>query len=334
MDHFTARPSGWEIANRSWGSVKAAFGAMPLLFLSAMLLGVLNDVFVTYQYNRNGQLLPQGTPQKRTFVSRSYAGYIGDSFRVNRELTLNYGLRYENFRPPYEANGLQVDTTVPLDQYLGERNGLQWQGVAANQMPNFTLSYALNGPVNGKPSWWSPDNLNLAPRFGLAYAPTDHKGLLGKLFGKSGAFRVGGALAYDQFGNDLIANFDQFGSLGLSDPTNFPDSYSFSTSPRFTGVYPSLPPAATGGFPYTPPPIAAITGTFLGISPGLKTPYSMIFNASFSRDLPGNVTLEIGYVGRFSRRLLMEGDVYTPLENYRDPASGVTWQQKDRKSVV
>src|SRR6516225_5017032 len=30
---------------------------------SAMLLGVLNDVFVTYQYNRSGQLLPQGTPQ-------------------------------------------------------------------------------------------------------------------------------------------------------------------------------------------------------------------------------------------------------------------------------
>src|SRR5258708_38889654 len=23
----------------------------------------------------------------------------------------------------------------------------------------------------------------------------------------------------------------------------------------------------------------------------------------------------------------MEGDVYTPLENYKDPASGVTWQQ-------
>ena len=50
---------------------------------SAMLLGMLNDVFVTYQYNRNGQLLPQGTPQQRTFVERAYAGYIGDSFRVN-----------------------------------------------------------------------------------------------------------------------------------------------------------------------------------------------------------------------------------------------------------
>ena len=37
--------------------------------------------------------------------------------------------------------------------------------------------------------------------------------------------------------------------------------------------------------------------------------------------------MEVGYMGRLSRRLLMQGDVYTPLENYKDPASGVTWQQ-------
>ncbi len=294
---------------------------------SATLLGILNDVFVTYQYKRNGELLPQGTPQARSFVEHAYAGYIGDAWRVSRELTLNFGLRYENFRPPYEANGLQVDTTVPLNQYLAERNGLQSQGVPANQMPDFTLSYALNGPVNGKSSWWSPDNANFAPRFGLAYAPTDRGGLIGKLFGKTGAFRVGGALAYDQFGNDLVVNYDQYGSLGLSNPTNFPDSYSFSTSPRFTGTYPALPAAPAGGFPYTPPAIAAITGTFLGISPDLKTPYSIILNADYSRELPGKITMEVGYVGRLSRRLLMQGDVYTPLENYKDPGSGVTWQQ-------
>ena len=138
---------------------------------SATLLGILNDVFVTYQYTKSGQVLPQGTPQQRSFIEHTYAGYIGDAWRVSRELTINFGLRYENFRPPYEANGLQVDTTVPLDQYLAQRNGLQSLGVPANQMSDFTLSYALNGPVNGKPSWWSPDNANFAPRFGLAYAP-------------------------------------------------------------------------------------------------------------------------------------------------------------------
>ena len=294
---------------------------------SAMLLGILNDVFVTYQYNRNGQLSPIGTPQQRTFVSRSYSGYVADTWRVTRELTINAGLRYENFRPPYEANGLQVDPTVPLNQFFAERNGLQALGVPANQMPNFTLSYGLNGPVNGKQSWWDPNNLNFAPRFGLAYAPNGRDGWIGKLFGKNGAFRIGGALTYDQFGNDLITTFDQFGSLGLTNPTNFPDSYSFTTSPRFNGAFPALPPAAAGGFPYTPPPIAAITGTFLGISPDLKTPYSIALNASFARELPGRLTMEVGYLGRLSRQLLMQGDVYTPLENYKDPGSGVTWQQ-------
>ena len=294
---------------------------------SAMLLGLLNDEFVTYQYTKNGQVLPQGTVQQRSFIAHSYAGYIGDSFRVRRDLTLTFGLRYENYRPPYEANGLQVAPTVGLNQFFAERNGLQAQGVPANQMPDFTLQYALNGPANGKESWWTPDNNNFAPRFALAYAPADHGGWIGKLFGKNGAFRVGGALAYDQFGNDIIANYDQFGSLGLSEPSFLPDSFSFSTSPRFTGTFPALPPAAPGGFPFTPPSVAAITGTFMGISPNLRTPYSMILNASFSRELPGKMTMEVGYMGRLSRKLLMQGDVFTPLENFKDPKSGITWQQ-------
>jgi len=294
---------------------------------AASLLGILNDVFVTYQYNKNGQVLPQGTPQQRSFVAHGYAGYIADSYRLSHQLTLTLGLRYENFRPPYEANGLQVDTTVPLNQFFAQRNALQAQGIPANQMSDFTLSYALNGPVNGKPSWWNPDNANFAPRVALAYSPGDHGGWLKKVFGSNGAFRAGAAIAYDQFGEDLIVNYDQFGSLGLSNPTNFPDSYSFTTSPRFNGTFPALPAAAPGGFPYTPPAIAAITGTFLGISQDLKTPYSYVLNASYSRQLPGKLTMEIGYMGRLSHRLLMQGDVYTPLENYKDPASGVTWQQ-------
>ncbi len=294
---------------------------------SAALLGILNDVFVTYQYNKTGQVLPVGTAQRRSFVEHAYAGYVGDAFRINRELTLTVGLRYENARPPYEANGLQVAPTVPLNVFFAQRNGLQSQGVPANQMPDFTLSYALNGPANGKPSWWKPDNANFGPRLALAYAPADRGGLIGKIFGKSGALRLGGAMAYDQFGQDMIVNYDQLGSLGLSDPTNFPNSYSFTTSPRFNGTFPALPPSAAGGFPFTPPAIAAITGNFLGISPDLKTPYSIVLNANFSRQLPGKVTMEIGYMGRLSRRLLMEGDVYTPLEKFKDPKSGITWQQ-------
>jgi hypothetical protein len=291
------------------------------------LFGLVNDDFHTDQFNRKGLPLPQGTPQVRSFKERDYALYAGDTWRVTRELTVSVGLRWENFRPPYEANGLQVAPTVPLNQYFAERNALQAQGIPQNAMPNATLSWALNGPANGAATWWKPDNHNFAPRVGLAYAPADRGGWLGKVFGKTGALRAGGGVVYDRFGSDLITQYDQFGSIGLATASNFDDSYSFSTSPRYNGFAPVLNPPPAETFPVTPPNIAAIAGEFMGISPELKPPYSYVINASFAREIPGKLTLEMGYTGRLSHRLLMEGDVYTPLEYFRDPKSGVTWEQ-------
>jgi len=69
----------------------------------------------------------------------------------------------------------------------------------------------------------------------------------------------------------------------------------------------------------------------MGISPDLKPPYSYVVNASFAREIPGKMTVEIGYTGRLAHRLLMEGDVYTPLEYFKDPKSGVTWEQNNAK---
>lgn len=291
------------------------------------ILGIVNDNFHTDFFGKTGSPLPQGTLEMRTFAERDYAAYVGDTYRVTRALTLNFGLRYENFRPPYESHGLQVTSTFPLTSYFAQRNYLQSQGVPQNAMPNAILQWGLNGPVNGKPTWWSPYNKAFAPRFGLAYAPADHGGIIGKIFGKTGVFRAGAGMAYDRFGSDLITQYDQYGSIGLATQSNFPDSYSFSTSPRFTGGAPGVPPNAAESFPFTPPNIAAITGAFEGIAPNLRPPYSYLLNASFAREIPGKMIIEFGYTGRLSHRLLMEGDVYTPLEYFKDPKSGVTWEQ-------
>jgi len=128
-----------------------------------VVLGLVNDNFHTDLFDRQGNYLAAGTPQVRSFIEHDYSFYLGDTFRVTHSLTLNYGLRYENFRPPYESHGLQVTSTVPLTKYFAERNALQAQGIPQNQMPNATLQWALNGPVNGKPTWWGPSNLNFAP---------------------------------------------------------------------------------------------------------------------------------------------------------------------------
>jgi hypothetical protein len=60
---------------------------------SAMLLGVLNDVFVTYQYSKSGQVLPQGTPQQRSFIEHTYAGCGLRGGRMAREPRANHQLR-------------------------------------------------------------------------------------------------------------------------------------------------------------------------------------------------------------------------------------------------
>src|SRR6266404_1001922 len=95
---------------------------------------------------------------------------------------------------------------------------------------------------------------------------------------------------FDRSGNPL--------ALGAPNKENLPDSYSFSTSARYTGAAPTLPTLSKETFPYAPPQIAAIAGDFEGISPNLRPPYAYVLNASFAREIPGGMTIEVGYAGR------------------------------------
>ncbi len=210
-----------------------------------VVLGLVNDDFHTDLFDRKGNYLAAGTPQVRSFIEHDFSLYAGDTFRITHSLTLNFGLRYENFRPPYEVTRTASHPhRSARRKYFAERNSLQAQGIPQNQMPNAHLQWDLNGPANGKPTWWGPSNLNFAPRIGIAYAPSKTEGLLGKIFGRQGAFRVGAAMVYDRFGSDLITQYDQYGSIGMATSGNFPTSYSFTTSPRYTGAAPVLTPPA------------------------------------------------------------------------------------------
>ncbi len=53
----------------------------------------------------------------------------------------------------------------------------------------------------------------------------------------------------------------------------------------------------------------------------------MITNVSLSHQFNHGFTLDVGYVGRFSRQLLAQQDINTPLLFFKDPASGITLAQ-------
>ena len=248
---------------------------------------------------------------------------------MSRELTLNFGLRYENFRPPYEANGLQVDTTVPLESIFRAAQRLAAAGRPGESDVRLHAQLCAERAGERETVLVESRTTRISRRASDSpMRPADHGGLVGKLFGKNGRVPRRRCLAYDQFGNDLIVQLRSVrlaGSLQSDQFSRFLQLHHVAAFHRHVSRRCRRPPPAD--FPYTPPAIAAITGTFLGISPDLKTPYSIMLNADYSRELPGKVTMEVGYMGRLSRRLLMEGDVYTPLENYKDPGSGITWQQ-------
>ena len=93
-----------------------------------------------------------------------YEGFVMDSWRFRKDLTFTYGLRYSNASTPWETNGTEVVTTVPLQQYFAERVAAANSGTPAYAIPDASLTYTLGGPANGKPGWYDRANLNLGPR--------------------------------------------------------------------------------------------------------------------------------------------------------------------------
>src|SRR5215470_9590957 len=82
-----------------------------------------------------------GATGPRHFQQEYYIAYAQDEWRANPKLTLNYGLRYDYYAVPREANGLQVkfniDTGVidpPSTQIL--------QSTKTNFQPRIGVSYA------------------------------------------------------------------------------------------------------------------------------------------------------------------------------------------------
>jgi hypothetical protein len=283
------------------------------------LLGIISGGSMNYAYDKTGTALPIGTPTKRNFATNEYAFYIGDSWRAKPYLTLTGGVRYENNSPPWETNGLQVAPTIPLQTYWAQRLGGSALGIPS-YLTTPTESYDLIGPANGKPSWFNRQNALFAPRLAFAYSPQGESWAT-KILGTGGVFRGGATIAYDRFGSDMIVQFDNQNSFGLTE-NDILGSFNFTSANRYTTGLPALPTASPHTFPFTPPNVAAVCCTYLGIQSDLKTPYAYMVNASVARPLPGGMTFEIGYQGRFSHSLLMQIDQGGVNWNFKDPAFG------------
>lgn len=291
------------------------------------LFGIVNSYGGTYNFGRDGKAIPFGQPISRVFNSKEYEFYVQDTFKVRRDLTVVYGVRYGIYANPYEANGVQVNPTVGLDQYFANRAGGQALGIPSYANPLASLTYALSGPVNGKSGYYGADKNNFAPRLAIAWAP-EGDNLATLILGKGSVIRVGAGVLYDRYGSQMAVAFAGSGSPGLATQVSQPLNTNFTTSVRYNGSnLPSLPAPPAGGVPFTPPTIVGGFTSFTGVNPSLVAPYSIPLNLSYTRPLKKNLVVEVGYIGRLSRKGLLRQDYSQPLTNFKDLKSGQTWTQ-------
>jgi Carboxypeptidase regulatory-like domain len=297
------------------------------------LLGRYSGVTSNFNYSKDGTAFPNGTGKNRDYNYDEFELYFQDSWKVRSDLTITAGLRWDYHTVPYEVNGYQSVPSVNEPAYFSARQANALNGVSGVNATPFQ-TYNLGGPANNAAGYYNPDYKDFGPRIALAYNPGFRDGLLASIFGdRKSTIRVGGAILYDRIAGGASFGLDQNTFLFDSQANN--PFGNLATDPRFTG-YNSLPssgflPAPPG---VTPPVTPNVTSTgfpygllnggfpsFFQFNTNTKTPYAIVMNMGFQRELPGNFLLEANYVGRLGRRLLAVGDAAT-ITNFKDPASG------------
>jgi hypothetical protein len=318
-------------------------------FPAAGLAGIVTSANPTFNQDKKGNLFAPGALIPRHFKAWEAELYAQDAWRVTPNLVLTAGLRYSLLQPPYEANGNQAAPTISMGNFFAQRARAMSQGQAYSPGQNAAqqltgglppVTFDISGQANGKKPYWNWDYRDLAPRFAIAYSPHWDSGWRRSVFGSAGksSIRAGYGLYFDHFGEGIVNTFDRNGAFGLTTTESNPFAVQHADCAyRFTGLF-DLPPQqpfctqplngqAPGKFPVTPPLGVNAPGGFAiywGMDDKLKTPYSHVFNFSFTRDLGRSFSFEASYVGRLGRHLLQETDLALP-EDIVDPKTRVDY---------
>jgi len=300
------------------------------------MLGPISQVTAYYNFDKTGATATEGDPVDRKFAVNEYELYVQDKWRLKPSFTLTLGARYYIGSPPWETNGNQVTPTPSLGDWFSCRQ----RAMLAGQPTDATCGLIhtdLGGPANHRSGYYDYDYKNISPRVAFAWNPRFKDGLLHSVFGEGKtSVRAGYSMVYDRIGNGLATSFDQIGSFGLSTSidSNFGgcgighEGSSSGPCVRFSGnsdtaaaKAQSLVASPGGGFPALPP--QGLLTVNAGLDNRIKTPYAHTIDLSVGRELPGDMTFEVAYVGRLAHRLSLIRDYAMPAD-LKDPASGVS----------
>ena len=342
FDSATTNPSGYASGGVVVSDPVAAYLSNPPYNLPVLvtpanvqnvgtaLIGRFSGYAANFIFARDGSLQPVGTPSARTFATQDYDMYLQDSWKMTRNLTITYGLRYGLSRPVYESGGFEVKPTIPMSTYLQAREQSANGGIPFNA----PVIMDLSGPANGRSSMYPWDLTDFQPRGAFAWSPSFENGFLHRVFGDAtkSVIRGGFSIVSDYFGEALATFFDLNNTLGFSASDSIPvNTYNVTTrpAPAFTGfgqnirTFPNLTIPSGVSFPEQQPVNMGerIENT---LDSALTTPKEYVWNFTIERQMRAGLTLQLAYIGRMGRHLLAQRDVMA-MNDLVDPKSGMDW---------
>ena len=242
---------------------------------------------------KNPTYIP-GEPVQRTWRQHEYVGYFKDDWKVNRSITLNLGLRYEYYSPPYEANG---KAAIPANGTAGAF-GISGTSYADAFQPGH-LAGSLTQLILVGPGSPNPDRLvynrdykTFLPAVGLSWSiGGNNKTVL----------RAGYAMTSDR--NSLRNADTEVGSNpGMNSTITFTSGGLMNLSN--VGV-----PFAPSGQAMSVLPLTDRTQTLRIFETGLRNQEYQNWNLSLQRQISKDSVLTVRYVGTKGSRLLSGVDL-------------------------
>jgi len=205
-----------------------------------------------------------------TYRQSQFFFFLQDTWQVNKKLTLNYGLRWEFYKPP-------------TSRFPG--------GFSNYNFTNNTLELAGIGNVP-RDLGYNPNYKNFAPRLGVAYRLTE-KTVIRAGYGISYSPFPDNRYAYDNY--PVKQNFNYNNNANAYLPATLPDG-------SFAGLASGFPTPQFAPIPSTGIISPAPLQNYNVVNLNFKEGYVQAWNFAIQQSLPKNFVAEVAYVGNHGTR--------------------------------